>query len=138
MKSLNKIIDQYSNHDFVDIFEIVKNLWIKVDFINFEKINWIILWDRIWINENLSIEKQRFTLAHELCHYILWEKWASIWMMWAIEYREKRADYFAMNLLLPNKALIAAYNEFENTPTIASMFWVPVKIVEKKLESLIK
>lgn len=136
MKALKNIIDKYSNSDFIDIENIIYNYWIEIDYIDFEKINWIIIWDRIWISKNISKEKQRFTLAHEFCHFLLKEKWASTWPFASIEFREKRADTFAMNLLLPDKALIEAYNNYQNLPTLANMFWVPEKVVEKRLNNL--
>lgn len=137
MKILQKIIDQYSSNDFVDIENIVYNFWLEIDYIDFEKINWIIIWNRIWINKNISKEKQRFTLAHEFCHFLLNEKWASRWPFASVEFREKRADTFAMNLLLPEKALKEAYNNYQNLPTLANMFWVPYKVLEKRLQILL-
>ena len=137
MKILKQIIDKYSNHEYIDIEEIVGNLWIKINYIDFETINWIIIWRNIWINKNISLKKQRFTIAHELCHFLLKEKWASTWLFACQDLREKRADDFATKLLLPKKIILEAYKEFWNIPTISEMFWVPGKVIEKRLNSLL-
>lgn len=137
MKKLQKFLDIYSNYEYINITEIVMNLWLTINYIDFEKINWIIIWNKIWINKNISKAKQRFTLAHELAHYLLKEKWVSSWMFACKDYREKRADDFAMRLLLPKKALLYAYKDFQNLPTLAEIFQVPCEVVEKRLNSLL-
>jgi Zn-dependent peptidase ImmA (M78 family) len=136
-KVLQKIIDTYSTNEFIDIEKIVQSFWVNIDYINFSKINGIIIKNRIWINENISIKEQRFTLAHELCHFLLKETGVSEWLFSCKDIKEKRADTFAANFLIPEKQLIEAYNEHRNIPTLSDIFCVPVKAIEKQLIKLI-
>ncbi len=137
MKKLQKFLKKYSSLEFVNIEDIVKSFWITIDYLSFEKINWIIIWNRIWINKNISKAKQRFTMAHELAHFLLKEKWVSSGMFACKDLREKRADEFAMKLLLPKRALLEVYYEHHNLPTIAEVFQVPCEVVEKRLNKLL-
>ncbi len=138
---LQKILDKYKNIDFVDIRNIIKQHKILILQNNFGN---EIKWARgcynntevIYIDEKLSEKEKRFILAHEFCHYLLNEKGFDFGILKIKNIKENRADNFAMDLLLPTKKLIEAYNEFENIPTLSDMFWVPEKVVEKKLNKI--
>ena len=136
MHVLQNILDRYSHYDFIEILDIIESLWITVAYLDFTKINGIIIKDTIGINRNISTWKQRFTMAHELCHFLLNEKWASSWLYASSDIREKRADDFASRLLVPTKALKESWGNFQNIPTLSEMFWVPKKVIENRLTHL--
>ena len=130
MKALKNIIDKYSNSDFIDIENIIYNYWIEIDYIDFEKINWIIIWDRIWISKNISKEKQRFTIAHELWHAILFNNWIN---EINIEI-EKKCDEFAWRLLVSENHLIEAWKYEKSKNKLAKKFWVSDVCLEIRLD----
>lgn len=137
LESLIEIIEKYSIDSKVDIEWIARKHWVNVDFVDFKYINWITLWDRIGINSNLPKDKQRYTIAHELCHYILKEKWISEGEFFSIEERESRADEFAMIILLPANPLIEVWKRNSNIDYLAELFCVPKDIVRNRLIGLI-
>lgn len=142
MKILTDFLKKYSDLEIpIDIKSIVKDFGIKIESNNFWKeikgCRAEIEWKEIfYISENLNEKQKRFVLAHELCHFLLWEKWFNLWILKIKTIEEKRADNFATSLLLPKKQLIEAYKEYENIPTISDIFWVPEKIIEYKLNKL--
>lgn len=136
-KSLKNIIDKYSTHNYIDIEFIARQLWLVVEYIDFEKINWVIIDNIIWINKNLAKDKQRFTIAHELCHFILNEKGVSTWVFATRDKRESRADEFATIILLPEKAVIKAWYKYKSINAIAKIFCVPKDAVRNRLIGLI-
>ncbi len=136
MKILQNILEQYKNYEFIDIQDIVEKFWIIINYFDFQKINWVAKWNFFGINKNLGIKKQRFIIAHELCHFLLNEKWASTGFFSSCDIREKRADIFATDLLLPTNALIENWEKFTNIPTLSEIFWVPEEVVEYKLKKL--
>ncbi len=137
MNILDNILHDSCNYEPpIDIKSIVKQFWIKI--INFDlwKVDWILFWNYIWINGKLSEPKQRFVIAHEFCHFLLSEKWYSRGIFHSKEQKEKRADKFAMKLLLPEKTLLEAWEEYWNIPTLVNMFWVPAEVIKKRLNIL--
>lgn len=143
MKILKEIINEYKNSEFVDIYEIIKSFWIKIIEKSLDKGSEI-LWVRaccdwiefIFVREDIWEKEKRFVLAHELCHFLLDEKWLNMWILKIKSEIEKRADNFATDLLLPEKTLVEAYETFENIPTLSDIFWVPEKVVEYKLNKI--
>lgn len=143
MEILKKTIQEFKNKEFIDIYWIIEDFWIKIIEKSLEKGSEI-LWVRaccdwiefIFVRENLSEKEKRFILAHEFCHFLLNEKWFNMWILKIKSDIERRADNFAADLLLPEKALIEAYKTFENIPTLSDIFWVPEKVVEYKLNKI--
>lgn len=137
IKKLEDIIDKYSHLDYIDIESIILSYWLVIDYIDFWKINWIRYQNRIWINSNMSKEKQRYTLAHEFCHFLMWEKWVSSWTFWTKDKRENRADEFAMRLLLPERIVKELYNKYKDIKIVASKLWVPDEIARDRIVTLV-
>lgn len=140
---LEKFLKNYEDFDFIDIEEIIENLWIiieKVDFWHTE-INWARtkIWNKeiIFINPNLDIKKQRFVMAHELCYFLLWEKEVFKRPICVRPFQEVRADDFATDLLLPenrlNELIIDWYDIFQ----ISDIMWIPEKYVEQRYKKII-
>ena len=135
---LKKVLEVYKSSELpVNIESIIKDYNITLIKADLWQVDWLFYKNTIWVNSILSKEKQRFTIAHEFCHYLLKETWFSKWIYHSKDLKEKRADEFATKLLLPKKAILEAYKEFWNIPTISEMFQVPVKVVEMRLNNLL-
>lgn len=65
------------------------------------------------VNSDMSLGRQVFTLAHELAHAFFHSQGADVWISFpqAPTARERFADYFAGELLVPADALAAAVDE---------------------------
>lgn len=107
----NNILKEFiENNKNRDVFSIIKDLWVEIEYINYIETNWCcidIFWKNyILINKNLNKEWVNFTIWHEICHFLLWEKWFSININFAKkDFIEKRADNFAVDLLIDSKEL---------------------------------
>ncbi len=127
-----------------DIYDIIKELWINLVHEDFLDANWLylnIFWENyIFVKKWLSKKMERFTLWHELCHFLLWESWFSI----NLDFHrksiiEQRADDFSVSLFCWNDSnIINNYNDYENIPTLSNLYWIPEKFIEKKLNILFK
>lgn len=127
-----------------DIYDIIEELWINLVHEDFLDANWLylnIFWENyIFVKKWLSKKMERFTLWHELCHFLLWESWFSI----NLDFHrksiiEKRADDFSVSLFCWNDSnIINNYNDYENIPTLSNLYWIPEKFIEKKLNILLK
>lgn len=135
-KKLKELIDRYSTSRYVDIEQIVKSYGLIIDYVDFDKINWLIIWNRIWINKNISKAKQRFTLAHELCHFLLKDKWTSTGPFAVLEKKENRADEFATIFLLPKWSVLRAWEMHRNISVLANIFEVPQEVMRNRLALL--
>lgn len=100
---------------------------------------------KIYINTNDSIERQRFTAAHELAHYLYEHSTDS----YGLNYRhdgpkktavERKADDFAAELLMPSPLVKKVVNKYESAkPTlneIAELFGVSLQAMRYKLDTL--
>ena len=138
---LLNFLEKYEDKEYIDIYEIVNNSNInivEIEWIN--EINWLYTrkkWkDIIFLSKNLKENIKRFTLAHEFCHFLLWERWLSLNFWYSKTFIEKRADDFAMQLLLPKKTIIEAINEYWNIPTLVEIFWVSEEVIKKRIQEL--
>lgn len=73
----------------------------------------------IVVNSNLSLHSKRFTIAHELAHFVLHSKDKKLFAHrdhklseYKNELYENEADYFAACLLMPKQTFKKIYNEF--------------------------
>lgn len=144
-KVLSNIRQEKGKIEFpIDPFELLKSNNVKVILMNSEKLSGIIINDFdnftvVGINKNDSLERQRFTAAHEYCHYIkdlkrengnehniqcLKDSNSAI---------EKYANKFAASLLMPIEELKKVcdfykdengFVSFENITIIAEYFGV--------------
>lgn len=138
MDILERILYDFESFDLpIDIESITKSFWIEIIKTDLWNIDWILFNDTIWVNSWLSEYKQRFVIAHEFCHFLLWEKWFSKWIFHCKDPKEKRADNFATKILIPEKQIIEYYEEYWNIPTLTHLFWVPDKVIEERLKYLI-
>ena len=126
-----------------DIYRIISELWINLEFIDYWDANWlymnIFLKDYIFIKNGLDEKKERFILGHELCHFLLWESGFSMNLdFYSKNIMEQRADEFSSYIFASDKDVKEAYLEFENIPTLSDIFWLPENIIEKRLNKLFK
>lgn len=131
----------------IDPFKLLKDEGIIVSFSNFDKLEGIILNDTdnvtvVGINKNRQWSRQRFTAAHEYCHYIKDLNRAENdvsqidCLINAKTKIERFADEFASRLLMPTfkiKELCETYKNkngyiaFEDVTLIAEFFGVSFK-----------
>lgn len=140
-KILQNFLQKYSDFDFIDIEEIIKENGVKIIEADTLEIEWIFIKflkdPTIFISKNLTKKEKRFVLWHEFCHFLLWEVSLSINCLNQNDFIEKRANNFSVDLLIPTKKLLELYQEYENIPTLSDIFWVPEKVIEYKLNNLI-
>lgn len=134
---MKNTLEIYKNSEFpINIEDIISSFWLTLEYFDFGTINGFIAWSSIVINNSLSLENKRFTIAHELWHFLDGEFWASTWLSSSTDPKEKIADRFAMDLLCPDYKVKELWEEYENIPTLAQFFQVSEELIEKKLKLL--
>lgn len=137
-----EILKEYGYWDYVDIRRIVQQMWIILEEVEIETL-WVYwyscsrYWKRFIIVKANSYPKyKRFVIAHELAHLIYdsWEVNANRGLWTCFDYREKRADNFAMDILIPDKIFQEKIQEIDDVSALSAMFWVPRKLIEKKIQ----
>lgn len=128
------------------LLDIAKGLGAEVVFIKFPKdgkeISGAIRWEngtaKIYINEEYSLVRRTFTLAHELGHFLLHPSENK----WRIDYfdhartdqeagQESEANYFAASLLMPKGEFVRIQKlTKDNTSMLAEYFGVSESAVE--------
>lgn len=142
-KILDEIIEEEGGSIFpIDPFKLLKNHDILFTFMDFDKLEGIIINDEdnvtvVGINRNRPWTRQRFTAAHEYCHYIkdINQKIDEVSRIDCLTDAkspiEKFADEFASHLLVPSSKLKElclkyqndkGYVDFENVTRIAEFF----------------
>lgn len=123
----NAVLEQYKNEigklEFpINPFEILKNLDVKLVIKNFKDLEGLYIpatskddIDVVAININRPLHRQRFTAAHEICHYI---KDKQDTVICSISGRKNKiemfADSFAACLLMPTKELGKQVKRYAN------------------------
>jgi len=129
---LTDIVSAYGlNIVYADFSPLTKGNEIA-GFIDFEK-------KKIFVNKDDSPNRQRFTIAHELGHYILHEEYVKDESKYKVLLRrplnnrdytkeEQEANCFAANLLVPKDLL----NKYKNMPTTitSSVFIVSEDVIK--------
>lgn len=116
----------------------IKKEDIAIFYLNLKNILGFLYTKNIWINENINLYKQRFAICHELWHYYYQDDLEKFWKSHWKSPEEKRADEYAMNILLPKKDLLEEFEKFEWDLTILEkIFWVESKIIEKRLKNIL-
>ncbi len=101
----------------------------------------------IAVNKNDNIGHKRFTIAHELAHYIFDynpknESYYNTYKTNDVQTEEEiRANKFAANLLMPSNEFIDEYNSVRECDTnivasLAEKFKVSAKAITKRMEEL--
>lgn len=135
---VDKLIKKYNTYN---PFEMATSLNIHIvewdlhedinGFYQYEKRNKI-----IYINSKLNDELKKIVCAHELGHAILHTKISTPFMksntLFSVNKIEREANRFAAELLIPDDSFLESNNIYE----IASLYNVPVELVQLKLEKL--
>lgn len=153
-KVLDKMKSEYGKIEFpIDPFNLLKREGIIISFSDFDRLEGIILNDKdnatiVGINKNRPWTRQRYTAAHEYCHYIKDLKKSENevnridCLVGAKSKVEKFADRFAGCLLMPKfkvKELCDKYKnqegfiDFENVTYMAEYFGVSFKSCVNRL-----
>ena len=131
----------------IDPFEIARALEIKIEFVDFKENDILGFYDEdengktIFIKKNDFYLRQRFTIGHELGHFILHREWAK-----SANYEmlrtddgvgknaiEMEADAFAANLLVPKKFL-EQYINIVTIEQLSGIFGVSKMVIGKRLQ----
>jgi Zn-dependent peptidase ImmA (M78 family) len=100
--------------------------------------------DVIIVNREESPLRQTFTIAHELGHKVLHEEWARSAEYQVLlrnpteqskNFREKEADAFAANLLMP-RFLMDQYYDTQSVANLSHLFAVSVPAIQARLSFL--
>lgn len=134
----------------VDPIIIANELGINVRFVKFnpenKKISGFFYAKRneIFVNEEEDIYRQVFTIAHELGHKLLHQEWLKTndyQVLWrdaslydANDIKEKEANCFAANLLVP-KAILKQYYQVANVEELSVLFGVSRQVITYRLKN---
>ena len=147
------LIKQYQvSEPPVDVFDIAANEGIQIVFFNpneaTDKVSGLLEKDtkKIYLNATESPKRQAFTLAHELAHYFLNHKpnEYGVYRRDAVYSskppKEKEADMFAAELLMPAKLIEEAKKKYHlkdsDIAILASLFAVSDSAMRFRLKSL--
>jgi len=134
----------------VDPVVVAHELGINVRFVKFnhenKKISGFFYAKRneIFVNEEEDIYRQVFTIAHELGHKLLHDEWLKTndyQVLWrdaslydADDPKEKEANCFAANLLVP-KAMLKQYYQVANVEELSVLFGVSRQVITFRLKN---
>lgn len=136
---------------FVDVFSIVRHSGLGIRFVSFESefVNVAGFFDpetkSIFVNNEQSTNRQTFTVAHELGHYLLGHKpdQYGVLMRWPKGEKsliEKEADVFAANLLVPKSMLLTVKKKYilsdDDVDILAKIFAVSREMMTYRLRWL--
>lgn len=113
---------------------------LKISYLDLDNTLGFLYKKNIWVNKNIHLYKARFTIAHETGHYYNWDqnRWFIFWKLFK-NYDEKKADEFALNMLLPKKELLEELEKYDwDLSILEKIFWVEIELIEKQIKKLIK
>ena len=150
----------------INVFQIARKLEFDIIYGKFKQENvYGVMWDgnepltvggkqtyrAILLNKEDSLERQAFTVAHEIGHFMLhckddtnfYERYhGGVEQTDSQKMIEDQADFFAANLLLPQKLIKAYISQYDNLPKpelvskICNDFLVEKETVLKSFEEL--
>lgn len=110
-KIVEELIAKYNLNPPVDLIKICSQIGIKVKEVDFENdLSGMLTNNTIYINEGLHPNRKRFTIAHELGHYLIHKKqdnsykgirFRSTYISSKEKKEEREANTFASQLLIP-------------------------------------
>lgn len=119
----------------IDIENIIRDLWAEVIYLPLTKLDWMCVKMKgsfdILINSNNPLNRQRFTMAHELKHLLEWE--TGFWLQW-IWRIEKEANDFAWKLLVPGMWL--SENRNKSLDELSKLFQVSKEVIQIRLKQI--
>jgi len=136
--SWDLILDTYSKIPVIppiDLIKISDNLSLDIKFGNFAEpgIDGAFIRGKktIYVNKNASYQRQSFTIAHEIGHFLLHDdkQQETFYRKEMIHLdsdkeQEQEANWFAASLLIPRELLIEYYGSLSSIQKVASAFMV--------------
>ena len=124
----------------IDIFDICKNLGIETEKANIRALHGLSInclgIRKIYYSRNLPVNRQRFTVAHELGHLLLGHAGIHFDQHQASTPRlERQANQFAAELLVPKIALSRIWHQ-HSVIRLAKMFQVSYDCMVLRLNEL--
>lgn len=140
-----EIIDKHQQKIPVKITDIANDFGIKVYKSTMSGISGAIIKEDkeyvIYINSEDGRNRQRFTIAHEIAHYVLHKDKIGNNLTDNAMYRsrlsnvlEKQANRLASEILMPVKFVMEYINENKNISQMASLFEISEEVVKIRLE----
>lgn len=132
----------------VDISSIAKKLGLNVYSASFENndISGYIKYENgeknIYVNNSQSVLRQRFTIAHEIAHFILHQdlltKKGGTPMFRGGNFNpaERQANRLAAALLMPKSKVTQMYQSHKSINDMAQLFWVSYDAMANRISSL--
>lgn len=134
------ILQKYKG-GYVCLDSLADYLWISVEYFPMECLNGLFVEGKdrsyIAINAVLPDEYKRFTLAHEIWHFLYWDRGFSTSMMAKYDSREKRADDFARKILMPEELLKEEIDKWVSMFELAQIFCVPFDQLEIRIKDVL-
>ncbi len=116
----------------------IKRENISISYLNLKNVLGFLYIKNIGINKNVNFYKKRFAIAHETGHYFYWDNMTLPWVAHWKSPEEKRADDFALKVLLPKKRLLEEFVHFDWDLTILEkIFGVEMILIEKRLKQIL-
>lgn len=136
---VNKLIKKYKTTNPYEICDAKNITYKKIDL--HPEINGIYQYIErnkfIYINSQLSDNKQLFTCGHELGHAIIHEKYNCTFLKTQTYFNvnrfEKEADIFASCLLIPDVSVLNEFNEL-SMKEIACELNVPIEYLKLRID----
>lgn len=152
-KALKVLSDNYIIEPFVNVFDIANGEGISIEYRKMPQGNTDVsgFFDSttrtIYVNVDNSIARRTYTVAHELGHYFLKHKPDEYGLYrrnnsynGIKEQKEKEADYFAANLLMPESMIRKELKEYpflkSSIQLLANMFGVSPSAMAYRLMNL--
>lgn len=134
-KTVNQLKKKYKTDcpyqlaEYLNVRIMYHNLHLEINgFYKYDRRNKYII-----INDSLDKYDKRFTCAHELGHAFMHPRLNTPFMrrntFLSIDKKEREANRFAAELLIPDEAIAESNNIYE----LASLYGVPVELVKLKL-----
>ena len=133
----------------IDISSVAKKLGLNVYSTSFENnaISGYIKFENgeknIYINNTQSVQRQRFTVAHEIAHYILHKEvleqngGTPMFRGGDSNYAERQANRLAAAILMPQTKVQEMYqNQKKTIQEMAELFWVSYGAMANRISSL--
>lgn len=116
----------------IHVLGICRELGIKVFFRNFTEIDGLLIRKCretfVAVNENRSFTRKRFTIAHEIGHFLMHEGESFDLSGIGNSKIEREADIFATNLLMPSTMVRKIHSQFRmlstGMDTVSEMAWI--------------
>lgn len=138
----------FNDATVIDISSLAKKLGLNVYSASFDNndISGYIKFENeqknIYINNTHSIERQRFTVAHEIAHYILHydllnrEGGTPMFRGGNSNPAERQANRLAAAILMPEQKVKQLYQNRKSINDIAQLFWVSYDAMANRISSL--